>query len=488
LTIAPAAQSLQDGWHWLVAVDAHPPVYYALLHVWLRLFGDGAAAARSLSALCGTLALPLFFATARRIVDRRTALLGTFILAVSPFHVRFAQEVRMYAFITLAVAASLYLTSRLIFDQERRGWLWLSLALSETAVMLTHNTAVLFPLALNVGVLGPVAYQALTGRRTSLPIADARAFGWRWIKYQALALFLWLPWLVPLFSQTSMLYQRHWIPDVSERLVWRALENFSFSSVPRDFPHLRGWIAFYLMLAAAGLVGLWRLKARGLLLAALFVVPILSELLISLARPMFLDRTLIWATPAYYLLIAAGIRWLGSGLAALDTDGKPRPAPAPMRLARLGAQLALIAVVCVPTWFALRHYYFEYQKEEWATAARFVARRSRPGDVIVFNTILGQVPFEYYFRSYGRQVEMRGLPVDLEDRKLPEPTMTEADLPAAYALVRGRQRVWLVYAHEGYTDPDRLVWQALSSQMHASEERGFIGLRVVLFEAKIDEE
>jgi mannosyltransferase len=66
LTIWPAAQSLCDGCYWLVQVDAHPPVSYAPLRVWLRAFGDGAMAARSPSAACGTLALPPFFATARR--------------------------------------------------------------------------------------------------------------------------------------------------------------------------------------------------------------------------------------------------------------------------------------------------------------------------------------------------------------------------------------------------------------------------------------
>jgi hypothetical protein len=140
------------------------------------------------------------------------------------------------------------------------------------------------------------------------------------------------------------------------------------------------------------------------------------------------------------------------------------------------------------TWFALDHYYFECEKEEWATAARFVARRTRRGDVIVFNAILGQVPFEYYFRHYNRQVKMRGLPVDLRDRKLPEPTMTAEDVPRAYGLVQDRRRVWLVCSHAVYTDPDRIVWRVLTSEMSQGETRGFVGLDVFLFERKIDDE
>lgn len=40
-----------DMMHWL-AVDAHPPLYYLLLRVWMAVFGDSFAAMRALSAVC----------------------------------------------------------------------------------------------------------------------------------------------------------------------------------------------------------------------------------------------------------------------------------------------------------------------------------------------------------------------------------------------------------------------------------------------------
>jgi len=488
VAIWEAHHGLRESWYWLTQVEFHPPVYFALLHVWQGICGDQPTATRALSAVCGTLTLPLFFGVARRLTDRPVALLATFFLAISPFHVRFAQEARMYALLALGVSVSLYLLSRILFDQEGRPRFWLGLALSETVVMLTHNMGLLFPLALNVGVLGAVAYQAKTGRATSFPIADVWAFGRRWVKYQALALLLWLPWLVPLVRQTHTLSQRYWLPFPSARIVWRAIENFNFSSIPRGFPYLSYWIALYLLLAFAGVISLRRQKATAILLLSLFLVPIAAEVLISLKRPMFLDRTLIGATLTYYLLIAAGIRGVGRGLwpASALEEQRPEGRGRWVRGVLFGAQATLIAVVVALTCFALKHYYFDYKKEEWATAARFVARRLQPGDVVVFNTALGQAPFEYYFRDYHKQVEMRGLPVDLAERRVPEPTMTAEDIPDARRLLQDRARVWLVYSHESYTDPDRLVWRVLREQMRPGETRGFVGLKVVLFERKQD--
>ncbi|MBI3959227.1 MAG: glycosyltransferase family 39 protein, partial [Chloroflexi bacterium] len=148
-----ARQSLGEMWGWLARIDQHPPLYYTLLHGWIGLFGDLQGPVRGLSALCSTLAVPLFYAGVRRLVDRPTALIAVFILAISPFHVRFAQETRMYGLLTLAVAAALYCVAVILHERNAPRRVWWGLAVSQAAVMLTHNTAaVYFPLALNLAV------------------------------------------------------------------------------------------------------------------------------------------------------------------------------------------------------------------------------------------------------------------------------------------------------------------------------------------------
>ncbi|MEZ4611138.1 MAG: glycosyltransferase family 39 protein [Caldilineaceae bacterium] len=104
-----AQHSLWEGWRWLVKIDQHPPLYYSLLSLWQALFGDVQGVVRAFSALCSTATLPFMYLAAKRITrDEITALLATLILAVAPFHVRFAQETRMYALLTLLAAMALY--------------------------------------------------------------------------------------------------------------------------------------------------------------------------------------------------------------------------------------------------------------------------------------------------------------------------------------------------------------------------------------------
>jgi uncharacterized membrane protein len=87
--------------------DAHPPLYYLLLHVWL-IVGPSVLALRLLSALASIGSLLAMFFLSRRLAQRRVALLATALMACSAFQVWYAQEVRMYALVTLAVLIAVY--------------------------------------------------------------------------------------------------------------------------------------------------------------------------------------------------------------------------------------------------------------------------------------------------------------------------------------------------------------------------------------------
>jgi len=172
---------------WLVRIDQHPPLYYILLHFWMVL-GDGAAIVRALSALLGTLTIPVVYLLGRRLADGKVGLLVALILAVSPFHVRFAQEARMYTLLMFNASLALYALVRLLTDPRSarvrpgqqfvdfwRAWrvargrggrrrlplqaietdlAWLGYIIFTTATLLSHNTAVFFPIAINLFVLG----------------------------------------------------------------------------------------------------------------------------------------------------------------------------------------------------------------------------------------------------------------------------------------------------------------------------------------------
>jgi hypothetical protein len=96
-----------------------------------------------------------------------------------------------------------------------------------------------------------------------------------------------------------------------------------------------------------------------------------------------------------------------------------------------------------------------------------------------------EIPFDYYFKPwedrYDLLVEKQGVPLDLFDSGILEPRMTADDIPGLISLLRGHNRVWLVYSHDSYTDPMGLIPQTLASQKNLIRTRDFYGGRVQLY-------
>ena len=84
---------------WLTAHDIHPPLYYALLHAWAGALGTAQPAVlRWLSIVLGGLALAALAWLAHTLFPRRprTVVIAVLLLAISPLHIFYSQEVRMY--------------------------------------------------------------------------------------------------------------------------------------------------------------------------------------------------------------------------------------------------------------------------------------------------------------------------------------------------------------------------------------------------------
>ena len=511
-----ANHSVVDMLHWIVRIDQHPPLYYFLLHYWIALNGDTPGSVRLLSALFGTATIPVIYLIGKRISGAVMGLAAAVFMALSLFNIYYAQESRMYTLLTFNAAVAIYALVRLLMDPRsvrpigsqfreylhtwrtsrqpdpdtgrdfiykdatrnqsgwrawilRHRWLpiqtietdlaWVAFIVFSAAALLSHNTAVFFPLATNIFVLGLMLFQRKM-KSGSPPAFQAPSF-WNWVKAQIGIFLLWSPWIYAFIQQASRVDQEFWIPKPGWDTITLTLRTLLNASAPGQISQIMTWILCAVL--CFGLVYYRKKLSILFFLAALFAIPFLGELIVSIRRPIFLDRTLIWITIPLVLVLAAGIAQL-----------KPR-----------FLMIVMLGILATNYVFSTGDYYRFFQKEDWSTAAGYVANFAQKDDLVLFNSNFVEIPFDYYFKTwedlYDIQVEKRGVPLDLFDSGILEPKMTTKDIPGLISLLRGHDRVWLVYSHNWYTDPMGLIPQTLAVQMKLIRTRDFYGGQVQLY-------
>ncbi|MFO7635260.1 MAG: hypothetical protein R6W76_22130 [Caldilinea sp.] len=315
----------------LTARDIHPPLYYALLHGWIKLWGSAAPLVdRTLSVLLAVAALPLQAWLAWRLFPGRWRLLliAVLLLAVNPMHIFYSQEVRMYGLgMTLSTASTALFW---VWQQQpadlarRRSRLW-------SAVGYVVVTAMgLYSLYYFIFVpAGHLLWALIVYRR------DLHRF-WRVVGVQAMSAALFFPWLlytVPrLITYVGAKVESD--QDVALdplRYLARHLATFSGGHIAWPIPVapwalLLGGAAILVILAALTLHRPSREpqvdvrssmqsmnvqdRAAIFLLGALVGTAVVGGWLVSQRFPFFPDggeRLLIFALPYVSLLLAVGI-------------------------------------------------------------------------------------------------------------------------------------------------------------------------------------
>jgi uncharacterized membrane protein len=85
----------------------HPPAYYTITWLWVHLFGNSVAAFRTISALLSLLVFPGVYWLCIELFDSPlTAWMAIAIMAISPFHILYAQEARQYSLWTALILLS----------------------------------------------------------------------------------------------------------------------------------------------------------------------------------------------------------------------------------------------------------------------------------------------------------------------------------------------------------------------------------------------
>ncbi len=445
------------------------PLYYLLLSPWLAAAGRGQFALRFFSTLFGVLAVALTARLGRRLYPAQpsTGLLAALLAATSPYLVWYGQEGKMY---TLVVVLALLSMDRYLAALQRGGWhRWLAYVVTTSLLFYVHFVAILI-----------IPAQALAFLLLGSQVRRARWKGWL-LSLGALV----LPYLPLLAWQGPLLLAPGdtgyaFVP--LHEMVLSVLTSYSLGVVGQGMP----WalVPFVALTLAVGLR--WRQPAPSradlAVLLPWLAVPVVCLFLVTLARPIFTARYLSFVLPAYFLVLAAGLR-------------------AVARESRLVAAGALVALLALNGW-GLGVQARTPLKADFRAATAYLSARLAPGDLLLFQIPYGRHSFEYYLSQETRLAgsQPQGppggfhafLPLVLggADQAYPwvEGLYTNAGMTPEEAarqmaaLTAGRRGVWLVASEVSLWDERGLVQAWLEEHAVLAQEAHFVRVDLYYYE------
>lgn len=341
--------------------DTNPPLYNLLLHIVMQ-FGSTEVMVRSISVIVSTATIPLFFRVAQELFDPSAALWGTLFLVLSPLHVFFAQEARMYALLVFLSLSALWFFWQAW--QRGDGLYWALFVLLQTLGLYTHSLAILNLLALDIFAL------------TQKVSWSER---WRgWLVSHLIILLLISPWLAVVLQQAGRVSAGFWAtqPSLANLLFLPQLFLFGYAT-PRLFLPLTLFAGFTLLVLAA-LTIVRKDKSRPSVFLALsaFLLPVVTLFAISSIKPLFVEKTLGPASVGLYMLLGWSI-----------TTGRNR-VPA----------IGLGTFTLVLLGISLAGYFVDpsFMKPPMREAAQYVKSNSRAGDIVLHSSDSSALAFKYY--------------------------------------------------------------------------------------------
>ena len=185
--------------------DGNPPFYYLCLHLWIALLGHAQGAVRGLSLLFGLGLVGLVYGLGRSWGGRRVAMSAALFVVLSPLHVVYSGEARMYTLLPLLSLLSVFALDRAL---RGRSPSWAAAyAFTLALCIYTHNYGLFL---LPIGVL-----HALLRRDRSLQCVQLVGIA------TLSAIILAGPWL-PVVAQQAESGVGNWIAPQFEQEIARA--------------------------------------------------------------------------------------------------------------------------------------------------------------------------------------------------------------------------------------------------------------------------
>lgn len=481
------------------AGDIHPPLYYLLLHCWIRLAGWSEFSAAFLSLWFGALLIALVYRVTRGWLGARgIACVAALLVAVSPYNLWYSQEVRMYT-----VGASLGLLSVYFL---RRMLTRAKIFTRDFFAYIIFTTLGFYTLYYFVFLMvfqwGWVAYR-VSRSAGGLPRAKYR-LPFAFLLSQLALVLLYLPWLVIAFRQALDPPVPPWREFTPLPRV--LLETFSALLWGQSVDPITFAPLTLLALIPIG-VWLWRATQSATdnrkaaldnavspwFLFAYTLIPLGTLYLFSLWKPLYHARYIFTYAPAFYILAASA--WVFTASSFMKWFRARRD--------NLAIALAALAVLlglgfAALTGYSLYNFWFnpQYAEDDLRGAVNYIAERWRPGDVILVNAGYAYPALEYYFPAPIKRERLSAYRAPETDAPLVLQTgsiggaqnlgwgdprsdfyATTADETRAVLdrVARDYSRVWMLRIYDTVVDPHGVIRDYFNTRAVLFDDQAFGG-------------
>jgi hypothetical protein len=366
----------------------------------------------------------------------RAGLVAGLLLALSPLQVQYGQEARSYTFVILMMAIGLLGLVELARDPRgaslpfgrpgARLAPWVIYTLGTLGALNVLSTAFFWLISANIAAVAIMSDRGI----------DRRRFLTRWLLAQAVVLLFTLPWFgaMDVFTHGQMTNATNWVPSITLHSFLSVLGSLYLMRISRLinfhlFPSaIPGFGTLVIVFAILGLARLrsWRrfgvsvvrgdARSRTLLLALgiVAIVPPLAILLISIQKPLWMPRYLLWSSVPFLVFVGLGINQL------------------PRRWQN-GATFALVVLAAIN----LAPYYRTETKPRWDIAAAELMKQMQPGDIVLAPDDLPVYMMNFFLSRQGDVIPASNWTIDVFE--------------AAKHLQNGG-RVWVMFGRVGQAD------------------------------------
>lgn len=284
-----ALRSLSTVFH----ITFEPPFYYILLHFWVKLFGTGEIAVRSLSLTGFTLALVIVIRWGEKLFKKH------WLSWYLPLFFFFNPMLLYYAFEARAYGWYIFFTVAALFTYTERWWTLYILA--TVLGLYTHTYMVFVPLVILI-------HHILSYGKNSRFFSSGKLVSDPLIRSDLIITILYSPWVYKLVSEFSRLKETWYFP-VDTQLVKSVVANIflGYEGTPHFLWPVTAKISIILLTLCCYAMFQKKFRLRNSLFFLLTFFPLVTVIGISVFKPLFVNRYLIPATIGEIFLVVFAI-------------------------------------------------------------------------------------------------------------------------------------------------------------------------------------